>query len=99
MTNRMENLIHRKARAQAMKMAYERDGVKAAIEAVRETWKNTIVQSKPEETAIRELAYGGLKSMEYIEHYFMSAIADGQASDAEVKYLDQTLKGHSNGRS
>ena len=91
--NRIDDAIHKEARAVRAERAFKHEGVKEALDSCRQMFHDAIELSAPSEQGARETAYAGLLALRHMEQYYLSIIADGKVNEHERKVLESRLEG------
>lgn len=96
LNNNIDGLHFRRAKAERYERAYKTEGVKDALEKVRETIIKKILNAQIGSQEVMQY-HAALTGFDMFEHYFISLIADGKAAQSVLDEMERQKEGTENG--
>lgn len=88
----MSNLEQDKAKAERFERWFEEDGLKDALNDIRDAYIKGLVNSHYQDVAARENCYVALKLIERIESHIHGVIGGGKLADKTLEAIEREAK-------
>tara|TARA_R110000772_G_C13310276_1_gene440190 strand:- start:31184 stop:31474 length:291 start_codon:yes stop_codon:yes gene_type:complete len=77
------------AKAERFHRWYEEDGLKDALQAIRQGYIDGMINTGAKDNEAREKYYTAIRSMDNIEGHILSVIGGGKIADRELKRIEK----------
>lgn len=88
----MANLEQQVSRAERFHLWYEEDGLKDAVQAIKQGYIDGLLNTKAKDVESREKYYTAIRTMENIEGHILSVIGGGKLAARELERVKKEFK-------